>query len=246
MTTRPTTPTATATGCPRPCWTVLRDTAPYILDDLTDAWARIESLTLITNDGDGHLSELRWTIEHLGTLIEDHLANCTADADYCNGIGLDPEPGPVFQPGDWHTPARGRWEVAAGLDGLDDSCTDRPAFEATIEHTTGNPTWLWTLYRANGDHLEALDHGRAPTLDHAQHKADTLARRWRDTPAEMERARRLRPVRYTTTVTCDSCTTSCTVEALTVTDRCPTSGCASKTFDGFTLDELADAAYRNG
>lgn len=239
MTTHPTVPTS---SCPRPRWTVLRDTAPDILDDLTDAWARIESLTLITDHGDGHLSELRWTIEHLGTLIEDHLAACSAD--YCIGIGLDPEPGPVFQPGDWHTPAPGRWEAAAALDDPD---TGRPAFEATIEPNTGYLMWLWTLYRASdaGD-LEALAHGQSPTLDNAQHQADAMARRWRDTPAEMERARRLRPVRYTTTVTCDSCATSCTVEALTVADRCPTSGCPSKTFDGFILDELADAAERNG
>lgn len=238
MTTHPTTPTG---SCPRPCWTYLRDTAPHILDDLTDAWARIEALTLISDrSADTHLAGLRGTIEHLGTLVEDHLGSCTAH-DGHDPFGPEPEPPPVFQPGDWHTPAPGRWE-AATLD--HDPDTGRPAFEATIETDDYHP-WHWTVYRANGDHLDKLADGQSMTLDHAQHHADTQARRWRDNPARMERAHRLRRIHDYGHVTCGRCTTSRTLTELIQAGSCPTPGCGSHTFHGFTLDELAAATEDN-
>lgn len=239
---RPSTPT----NCPPPRWTILRELAPDLLDDLTDIWARIEALTVITDDAaSGHLAQLRWSVEHLGTLVEAFIDENTLDDQGLHDlVTLDPEPDTdlVFPPTSWRPTAPGRWEAAAGPDHYLDA-PEAPTFEAILTAEDGAYAWRWDLYRSDGETLDRLGGGHTATLGHAERQADALARRWRDEPEAMARQRQLARVRSTTVVACDDCGTNWTVEDVLLADSCPSGTCASQTFDTFNLDELADTIH---
>ncbi len=235
---------STPTNCPPPRWTILRELAPDLLDDLTDIWARIEALTVITDDAaGGHLAQLRWSVEHLGTLVEAFVhENILDDQGLHDLVTLDSEPGTslVFPPSSWRPTAPARWEAAASPH-LDVSGAQ--TFEAILTAEDGAYAWRWDLYRSDGETLDRLGGGHTATLGHAERQADALAQRWRDDPDAMARQRQLARIRATTVLACDGCGTSWTVEDVLLADSCPSGTCASQTFDTFSLDELADTIH---
>ena len=154
----------------------------------------------------------------------------------------------VFNRSDWYPTADGVWEARATPADLNSP----PLFEATCR--AGYQQWHWSLYQPINDHhaaaLELTADGEAHTLAEAQRRTDHIARLWRDQPTGMAALARLDQYSEHSLLTCDSCGAAHRLDELLLNSAegyCeavqPDNGlcCDSTRFDGFTIDDLAEA-----